>query len=134
MESIIKKAIEGGWKQPIGYEFVVAINTRRFGKNIANEMFFVWILSQSVFWQALGKACAWESKIYRYNCTNENCDYGKDADFESMLDGYCQKCGEKRTCFQKDFKEWLIKAKSFHEINLTGGWNAAVEYLQEITK
>jgi len=30
--------------------------------------------------------------------------------------------------------QWLNIAKHFHEINLTQGWNQAVEYLQSIIK
>lgn len=85
------------------------------------------------FWQALGKSCGWKQTHTMFNCANDNCEYRNDADLESSLDGYCTRCGVKRTPFEKDYKHWLIKAKSFHEINLTEGWEAAIKYLEGIT-
>lgn len=57
-----------------------------------------------LFWQALGKACGWE---------------GKDTVIE--------------------YSPWVIpmwqyNALRFHEINLTQGWDAAVEWLTNLIK
>lgn len=58
-----------------------------------------------LFWQALGKACGW---------------------------------GNKRTYNQADQLEvesyWKMYALRFHEINLTEGWDKAVEYLENLIK
>lgn len=126
MENIIKKAIEGGYKccdrdEPFSLEKHLIAN---FKEEILDPKFF----------QALGKACGWSSTKSMYNCMNPKCTYFSDPDMESVLDGFCSTCGHKRTEFKKDFKEWLVKGISFHEINLTSGWSAAVEYLQGVTK
>lgn len=61
IERAIEEAEAAGLKLPIGYQFVVATNARRFGQNTANEMFYIWLLSKPETWQALGKARGWKN-------------------------------------------------------------------------
>lgn len=51
MEKIIKKAIEGGWRES-GYDKQVSATIVIFRSNILDPL----------FWQALGKACGWRNK------------------------------------------------------------------------
>lgn len=56
----------------------------------------------SSFWQALGKACGW--------------DWGYCKDEDSEYNNHCTKCIHRR----------------FHEINLTEGFDKAVDYLKKL--
>lgn len=59
-----------------------------------------------LFWQALGKACRWEKFEEGYDIEG---DYTK-------------------------IETWKSNALQFHEINLTEGFNKAVEWLEEKIK
>ena len=61
LEEIIKKAIEGGWKNKI--KQATPILSRRFGLKTAQEMYFMWVFSDPHFWQCLGKAMGWEDEV-----------------------------------------------------------------------
>ncbi len=64
------------------------------------------------FWQALGKACGWDDKL---------------------LHTYAWEDNERTSTSVSGFrKEYEYHALRFHEINLTEGWEKAVEYLQEL--
>lgn len=67
-----------------------------------------------IFWQALGKACGWDKNGSR--TTHESYETEKYG----VIEYY-------------DVENWEYYALRFHEINLTEGWDKAVEYLQEIT-
>lgn len=83
MESIIKKAVEGGFV----YD------------DVSDEA----VVCDPLFWQSLGKACGW------------------DEHFSSGV-------------HLIDIEAWLYQAERFHEINLTEGWEKAINYLTEIIK
>lgn len=69
-----------------------------------------------LFWQALEKACGWEGSGF-YLCSH----YLKSKDeFEKTE--------------KSEYTEWQYHAFRFHEINLTEGWDKAVEWLQELVK
>lgn len=72
IEQAIKEAEAAGLKLPVGYQFVIATNARRFGQNTANEMFYMWLLSKAETWQALGKARGWN--VYRGDDQSHDCD------------------------------------------------------------
>lgn len=109
MESIIQKAIEGGWmseklddgshwsydwkNNPKSPYFRIDMNGMRAGcKVMMNEkLMFI----DPLFWQALGKACGWK---------------------------------ERKTVIS----EYHSNALRFHEINLTSSWEDAVKYLTDV--
>lgn len=64
-----------------------------------------------LFWQALGKACGWEKTIVEHF-------EGNKPYVMRMFKG----------------EAWMYRYMHFHEINLTEGWNKAVEYLSALVK
>lgn len=86
METVIKKAIEGGY---FPAESWIGGNDPDTGDYFMD----------SNFWQALGRACGWEEK---------NISQHSEA--------------------------WYQNAITFHQYNLTQGFDKAVEYLKELTK
>lgn len=120
MEEIIKKAIEGGWKE--GFHWKPVNST----KDHNNEVFIskdariqleinkYQIFCDPLFFQALGKACRWS-------------EYS-----------VCRKHGEiqcfRSNCFEGYGKEWVYHAIQFHEMTLTESFEEAVEYLQNLIK
>lgn len=107
MDEIIKKAIEGGYLDN-GDRYVTKIDGVFIGYNNS-------IVLDSIFWQALGKACGWGNTHY-IGCNSNG--------------GEWQECGE---CDCSARFVWRENALRFYEINLTGGWNKAVTYLTEVT-
>lgn len=100
METIIKKAIEGGWNVQ---------NARNHNDLIQDRM-----VCDIEFWQALGKACGWETICQSCGNPKEPHEY-RHVYYPSNLDEIC-----------------VDKAIRFHEINLTEGWDKAVEYLESL--
>lgn len=144
METIIQKAIEGGYDlKSKGYsDDTVKLD----GYRVEDDWkVFIWVkqswedaekqgyrhsrdgkawmhasqlMIDPLFWQALGKACTetvWDF-VGEYNY----------SDFPNQPSG--KKYGE----YQKVL-DWKKIALRFHEINLTEGWNKAVSYLTSIT-
>lgn len=122
MEELIKKAIEGGYK-PEGTDFIelqmsgskavfITEHTRNgyHSINLSGEEIFC----DPLFWQALGKSCGW-LKYMR----NDGCQ----ADNPSINDMPGQGWGI----------TWKKHALRFHEINLTEGWQKAIDYLTNLT-
>ena len=72
---------------------------------------FIAISTDPLFWQALGKACKWE----------------EDTRFADMEDG---EISEIMTLYG----DWKDNALKFYEINLTEGWDKAVEWLKDLIK
>lgn len=104
MESIIKKAIEGGYLPKLKSEMILieielptARETIKYGE-LKEKYLNQNALLDPLFWQSLGKSCGWEET---YWSTNSNFNYLKEA-------------------------------QEFHRINLTEGWDAAVKYLQDL--
>ncbi len=106
MENIIKKAIEGGY---YGERADMPISHTDGDCSLrlhgADYVSMYEMICDPLFWQALGKACGW-----------------KELD-------HCPLCLQKSVT-----SGWGYHALHFHEINLTEGWEKAVEYLQEIIK
>jgi len=101
MENIIKKAIEGGYNLDTVFGVAKAQANFDMTKYPAIQSK---IVLDPLFWQALGKACGWDTRIYYTEKENATRDFW-----------------------------YLEKAIRFHEINLTEGWEKAIEYLENIT-
>lgn len=104
MEQIIKKAIEGGWICEYD-EHVIEMNARKFSKSTAWKMRCAYFLCDPLFWQALGRACVWV----------------KDENRITIGDNYIGKR-----------EEWVLYSLTFHEINLTEGWDKAISWLEDL--
>lgn len=108
MEPIIKKAIEGGFRNR--GDFYESIGSK---DPVQAEIDFaltdyeapVWqeYVCNPLFWQALGKACEWDKSERYWSMRQEGSI--------TMLDA------------------WENNAITFQHINLTEGWDAAVGYL-----
>jgi len=109
MENIIKKAIEGGWGN-IGKAGVTRIDCA--SANIDGR-FYIHFFEN-------------ESDMFSYNT------------FQILCDPFFWQCLGK-ACGWYTFPEeksprWQITALRFHEINLTEGWDKAVEWLNDLIK
>ncbi len=75
------------------------------------------------FWQALSQSCGWKT-TGKHQFTGNNLR--------------CNRCGAPTDwdddCIENEIDSWKINALRFHEINLTEGWNKAIEYLESIIK
>lgn len=112
MENIIKKAIEGGWKPR---EFI-----KNHVLNVGNRTFLLddSPLLDPLFWQALGKSLGWENGTFDIPVTGRNWIYYVNNNHAFNL---------------KVRKEaWNYYGCRFHEINLTEGWEKAVEWLNNL--
>ena len=145
METIIKKSIEGGYRAIIHCDKEVEFggaNAGRFEKNGLETMHgdSIWTFKHNgssfsqqhsitvldpLFWQALGKACGWgeemyaneeEKKVLKDMTTPFNADSVFIQPSKSIISGP------------------LYYALKFHEINLTQGWDKAVEWLSDLIK
>lgn len=108
MKKIIKKAIEGGYKPSEVY-----LEETAYG---ADYQFHA-IFTDPLFWQALGKACGWESN---------QCEKCKST-YPEYING-CVRCGG----HVSPDKNHLHYSLRFHELNITQGWNEAVKWLEEL--
>lgn len=123
METVINKAIEGGYDKR--YIPTIGIDFPRHHTTVTT------ILMDRDFWQALGKACGW----YEY-CDNP--DHG----FIDAMGGVqssdigrlgCPGCGHDDERIVPSSRKRPIKyALQFHEINLTQGFDKAVQWLEEL--
>jgi hypothetical protein len=99
MNEAIKKAIEGGYKDPRLKRDDTIRNPERAANNVwySSEAF---VMLDPLFWQALGKAMGWESKVficpghkkeemwfYHWHRFIDHLAEGKDADsfFKELL-------------------------------------------------
>lgn len=132
MENIIRKSIEGGWT--VGEKYRMVDNPKIKGwwyewdsedENgdpivLSNPCCYDHIKYQyplvlnPLFWQALGKACGWN-----------------DENKFRMMGGVAHKINMETG---KYIPIWIYHAIKFHEINLTQGWDKAVEYLEDLIK
>lgn len=110
METIIKKAINGGWKENLQ----LILNARNFSERQAYFM-------RADFWQALGKSCGWSKKENNPTWLCPIC--------MASLDEKAVQIDEKSL----GIETWRFNALRFHEINLTEGWDKAVKYLEDLT-
>lgn len=112
MDKIVSKATEGGYELPHYFNWKdIEFNHR----GIVSQ-----ILLEKSFWKALGKSCGWNcGRVY----------HGKSCDEMRS----CSGCGKGYGTKSLGTEKWKTVALTFHEINLTEGWEKAVEYLQQIT-
>lgn len=112
MEEVIKKAIEGGWTN---FKPNFLLGEAEFIDGVMKRNVFI---LDPLFWQALGKACGWYRKEkYCPNCKTKKvfriCPGCQTYQYEMIITA----------------ELWKNKALRFHEINLTEGFDKAVEYL-----
>lgn len=107
MENIIKKAIEGGYNN---------LTVTQFNLLKENKLRVELFVLDPLFWQALGKACGWE--WYCMCC-------GGVRKFEEF---YCHN-SEMNTSLRIG---WCYNALEFHRVNLTQGFDKAVEWLNNL--
>lgn len=114
MESVIKKAIEGGWT-PIkrGLKPKKGAMGQTYIKALIISQGVEWIVLDSYFWMALHKACDWPQSWTFRPMKNIKEDRGAGKVTAGNW--------------------WEHYALKFHEINLTEGWDAAVLYLTNLT-
>lgn len=120
MESIIKKAIEGGWRGEHVYLNPVS-DTWHFNNACDDTI----VVLDPLFFQALGKSCGWTRTFCKssYGCNGGEGEYRFEYD------------GNKEEDFSEEviIHEWEYRALRFHEINLTQSWDSAIEYLISVT-
>lgn len=125
METIIEKAIEGGYKDWEGeceHRLMADENGCPFGTHYKAGVIYV---CDPLFWQALGEACGWkQSELGEDICFMCGADKNRDKDM------VCESSSRHR--YSKD--EWRHYTLRFHEINLTEGWDSAVKYLLDLIK
>lgn len=110
MESIIQKAIDGGYENKI-HDIELMHHARFSNIKHLGKCEKTVVVCDPLFWQALGKACEWESDIH----------FVKDKS-EGMSD-IMAICGE-----------WRDRALEFHRINLMESWDEAVNWLQSVVE
>lgn len=113
MEQVIQKAIEGGYKYK---------TSESFGWYIA--------VTHADFWQALGKACGWNPWVMTRNGnkvkTLQEYEYRKAKQELGV-----NPVGGAEIHYVPTY---IFYGSLFHEINLTEGWDKAVEYLNSLIK
>lgn len=122
METIIKKAIEGGafgnfekikdfsWHIGTGNECdLIFFDNGIDGIKMSLHKQFM----RAEFWQSLGKSCGWEKIV------GEDIKLYKQS-FADILEHRILSSG------------WIVYALRFHEINLTEGWESAVKWLSNL--
>ncbi len=118
MEQIIQKAIEGGFR-PSDFPHKNDVFDYAWAKQWYSGNYKAMVMEPS-FFQALGKACGWENGVFDIPVSGNNWTYYVNNNHAFNL---------------KVRKEaWNHYACRFHEINLTSGWDAAVEYLSSLIK
>jgi len=105
METIIKKAIEGGYPKHPVWIFNESTEKNEISKTAVN----IFILDP-LFWQAIKKAKGWT---------------------EFAFLPICPHCGKKDSFGERVFS-WKYYALKFHEINLTEGFESAVSWLEKL--
>lgn len=122
METIINKAIEGGYvnlrvskikvkyNPKTGMVSVTFIDYEHDGTTTWNNTYHVTqLFCDPLFWQALSKLCGWNGL---------SLDTIAIEDFGKIIEP----------------NEWVDKAMEFHFLNLTQGFDKAVEWLAEQVK
>lgn len=127
MESIIKKAIEGGYDSP----FV----TKKQISSYRHKDVAVMALIDPLFWQSLGKACGWDKVSFRQSVPAQiRTRINKRAKSEATRIIKDTIPAHIRMMKRPNPNGWKKHALRFHEINLTEGWEKAVEYLLALTE
>lgn len=119
MEDIIKLAIEAGWKPKGAPEFLelrmsgsVAVFITRYLDGGYNSIDYrkEEIVCDRTFWKSLNQACGWKTFTLE-DGTQSNRVFDDGRNWIETWKGYALK---------------------FMEINLTEGWDAAIEYLSTL--
>ncbi len=107
LETLIKKAIEGGYKM----KWMSGEDTLHFLLRRTNNPEIIFL--NPLFFQSLGKACGWEKKTHDFSC-------------------YANQEGGKCDCIPED--TWEVNAILFYTTNLTSGLDPAIAYLVNLVK
>lgn len=128
METIINKAIEGGYENETTRKLLDSFEKGIFAEYNA----YCLVTLDPLFWQALGKKCGWKTE---YIISQSVCDKCGRTD-SARGSNYCYECGGKFNMKNKTFPDsvWKENALEFHELNLTEGFDKAVEWLLELIK
>lgn len=132
MENIIKKAIEGGWDKDNARVY----DCDGHDSQHIDEL----MLMDKTFWQSLGKECGWGETTYKSKRKCEECHGWGYSVGEDGEEYDCYTCGNtgkqeiEKTVKTRYKPDWKASALKFHEINLTEGWDKAVEYLNGLIK
>jgi len=121
METIIKKAIEGGYKLVDSDGYTMSLEEIEITENKD-------IVLDPLFFQALGKSCEWGSVAVCNNCTTGN------TESSVRLTGVCMKCGCPLSGLLLQEDSWVFYGLMFHRINFTEGWDKAIQYLSDLIK
>jgi hypothetical protein len=66
MNNAIKLAVEkGGYDTPSTK--IITLQGRRYGLNTINKWYQAYVMTDPLFWQALGKALGWSKELYKDN-------------------------------------------------------------------
>lgn len=107
IQKIIEKSIEGGWK--LKDHFVVYGGCDEFNSPKYKPVFEK-IICDTSFWKALGKAMGWTEHTYYLHCPI----------CEDIPDG------------EPRLFTWNYHSIEFFQINLTQGFDEAVDYLYKL--
>ena len=116
MENIINKAIEGGYPNAI---------YQKSEPNWVNDTNFKLCILDPLFWQALGKACPIKEVTMTVPAR-----YVRRVT-KNGIETINWPTHTRKRKFPFSWKKHALK---FHEINLTQGFEKAVEYLEDLIK
>lgn len=108
MENIIKKAIEGEYRPTMRFDGIFDSDGKWVGSAGQTTISFSEMIIDPLFWQALGKSCRWKDEWACPQCNKLNPELG--------------------------FVGFHYHAMKFYELNLTSGWDSAINYLTNLIK
>lgn len=148
MKDIIKKAIEGGYlKSPYNNKIrefsIKGVWITYFMPSskgdFPSDSFYSYseTVLDSLFWQALGKVCGWYEEgelVYLVTSGMNNTQAMIHVEDNLGVPLRSTALGIVYSPYTRGKQGWKTIALRFHEINLTEGWEKAVEYLADLIK
>lgn len=107
MKQIIQKAIEGGWGGKFTYEPEITMLDAKC----------VGFSKPGTFDGVSMSLCDLVMQKEFWQALGKACGWNDESLWRAGIDGSA---------------EWYLRAMTFHEINLTEGWDKAVKYLEEL--
>lgn len=148
MESIIKKAIEGGWsptgrdieywQQQIKLDYNKEWTFRQYEECYGIKEIRKHVLD-SLFWKSLSVSCRWGQKLVAEDgntCLHCEVHISYQPSKENQERNRCNHVHYPEACSHCSSKSitWQGHAIDFYQTNLNQGWEKAVAYLEEVTK
>lgn len=106
MEQIIKKALAGGYsEQNIWYDIGKKVSDTKFESviNMRTRQLCAEVVTDPLFWQALGRACGWE--------ISQDCFYCPDCENKEKSNWFfrkhCRECGKMQIQFTYTTKKMV---------------------------